>query len=181
MLLNKRVVCIVGRAQSGKSTAAGLMASRAGYRSFSFADPVKRMLLTLGEGYGMEARHLWGTNDEKNEPLDILGGKSARFAMQTLGTEWRDLIDKSLYAKHMLRRIQQSDASRIVVDDMRFEHEYLPMKEAGALIIGIESPRQGTSNGTHASETWDFKSTGMPVIQNDGTLNDLWDKLTAYL
>lgn len=180
-MFNKRVVAIVGRAQSGKSTAAGLMSSRGGYRSFSFADPVKRMLLTLGEGYGMEARHLWGTDADKNEPLDVLGGKSARFAMQTLGTEWRDLIDPELYSKHMVRRIDQSDANRIVIDDMRFQHEYDAMVRGGALIIGIEKPGQGTTNGTHASETWDFKTTGIPVIQNDGTLNDLWDKLAAYL
>ncbi|KAK1583690.1 hypothetical protein Q3G72_026136 [Acer saccharum] len=170
MLINKRVIAVCGRAQSGKSTAAGLMVSRAGYCSLSFADPLKRMLMGMGEGYGLEHRHLWGSDKDKNEPLEIFGGKSARFAMQTLGTEWRNLIDPNLWVNHMLYRLKDTDANRVVIDDMRFEHEYLALKEAGAVFIGIESPFQGTSNATHASEVWDFRTTNMPVIQNEAGL-----------
>lgn len=180
-MLNKKVIAICGRGQSGKSTAAGLLAHKAEYRSFSFADPIKRMLLTFGQGLGMEPRHLFGSDRDKNEPLAILGGKSSRYAMQTLGTEWRELIDKDLWVNHMGHRLRQSDANRIVIDDMRFLHEYEAMKALGVTIVGIESPRQGVANSTHASEQWDFKSTGMPVIQNDGTVNDLWVKLQPYL
>lgn len=177
---NKKVIVICGRGQSGKSTAAGLLAQRAGYRVFSFADPVKRMLLAMGQGLGMEPRHLFGTNDDKNEPLEVLSGKSARFAMQTLGTEWRQLLDMDLWVKHMLMRLKHTDANRVVIDDMRFQHEYEAMLAYGATIVGIESPRQGVTNSTHASEQWDFKSTGMPVIQNDGSLEDLLVKLDVY-
>lgn len=183
MLFKKvKAVAICGRAQSGKTTAARLMVTHADYRTASFADPLKRMLLKgFGDGLGLEPKHLWGSDEDKNMPLEIFGGKSARYAMQTLGTEWRNTIDKDLWVKHMLRRLKTTDAEFIVIDDMRFQHEYEAMVEAGVTIIGIESPFQGTTNGAHASEQWDFKSTGMPVIQNDGTPEELWVKLKAYI
>lgn len=181
MPYNKRVIAICGRAQSGKSTLAEMMEAEAGYEIMSFADPIKNMLMSMGRDLGMFERHLYGSNVDKNEPLEVLGGKSARFAMQTIGTEWRELIDKNLWVNHLHMRLLKTKSNRTVIDDTRFEHEYKHLIDNGVLVIGIERPGQGTSNGTHASETWDFKSTGMPVIQNDGSLTDLWAKVQAYL
>jgi cytidylate kinase len=181
MPYNKRVVAICGRAQSGKSTMAEMMEAEAGYDIMSFADPIKNMLMAMGNGLGMFPRHLYGSNIDKNEPLDVLGGNTARFAMQTLGTEWRELLHKKLWVNHLDMRLRSSKSNRIVVDDTRFQHEYTHLSNNGVLVIGIERPGQGTSNSTHASEQWDFKSTGMPIIQNDGTLEELWVKVQAYL
>jgi hypothetical protein len=207
MPYNKKVVAICGRAQSGKSTLAEMMEAKADYDIMSFADPIKNMLMVMGRDLGMFERHLYGTNESKNEPLDVLGGKSARFAMQTLGTEWRELIDKNLWVNHMDMRLKRSKMNRIVIDDTRFQHEYRHLINNGVLVIGIERPGQGAglkktppqgwsekfqwfknkilnraqAPDAHASEQWDFKSTGMPIIQNDGTLEELWVKVQAYL
>lgn len=176
-MLNKKVVFICGRAQSGKSTIANMLQHGAGYARLSLAGPLKDMLCAMGVPYA----NLHGTEEEKNAPLEILGGKSARYAMQTLGTEWRNMIDTNLWTNALLKQIRNSPANRIVVDDMRMPHEYEAFAKLGATIIGIERPGQGTANSTHASETWDFKSTGMPIIQNDGTLEDMWAKLNPYI
>ena len=177
-MLNKRVIFICGRAQSGKSTLANMFQHGAGYARLSFAGPLKDMLCAMGVPYV----HLHGTEEQKNAPLEILGGKSARYAMQTLGTEWRNMIDQNLWTNALLKQIQNSPANRIVVDDMRMPHEYEAFHKLGAVIIGVERPgQQGTTNSGHASETWDFKTTGMPVFQNDGTLEELWDKIQAYI
>ncbi len=173
---NKKIVAIFGRAQSGKSTAARLLFDR-GFKVMSFAEPLKAMLLVMG----VERQHIYGTDGEKNQPLEILCGHSARKAMQTLGTEWRETLSTNLWTNHLLCRLHDTSSRFIVIDDARFVHEYEMLQSIGAICIGIERPGQGTSNSTHASETWDFKSTGMPVIQNDGTMEELWAKIQRYL
>lgn len=177
-MFNKRVIVLCGRGQSGKSTAARLLVEQdpVNVERMAFADPLKHMLMAMG----VPGQHLYGSNEDKNEKLAILEGHSARHAMQTLGTEWRDTLGKSLWVHNLAMRIQASGTNCIVVEDMRFQHEYEYFKEQGALIIGIERPGQGTSNDTHASETWDFKATGMPVIKNDGSINDLQLKLWSH-
>jgi hypothetical protein len=67
-----------------------------------------------------------------------------------------------------------------IITDCRFENEYNSVKERGGLMIKVERPSSGTDN--HASETgldsitdWDY------VIQNDGTINDLIEKVKAIL
>lgn len=178
-MFNKRVVAICGRAQSGKSTAAKLLMG-ANREILSFADPIKQMLLAMGSQIGLEYRHVYGSDADKNEVLECLGYNTARRAMQTLGTEWREMLHRDLWVRHLDMRIDHSKANVVIVDDMRFEHEYNHLKTGGALIIGIERPGQGTTSPTHASEVWDFRTTGMPVIQNDGTVEELWEKLSKY-
>jgi hypothetical protein len=179
---NRKIIVLCGRAQSGKSTAAKLIKDHLGTYQMAFADPMKKMMKAMGEGLGLEDRHLYGTNADKNEPLEVFMGNTTRYALQTLGTEWRNLLSPQLWTNHLLMRLNHVNPSvMIVIDDMRFAHEYYAMKDLGATIIGIERPGQGASNSTHASETWDFKSTGMPVIQNDGTVEQLWEKLKTYL
>ncbi len=173
---DKKIVAIFGRGQSGKSTLANMLKAE-GFRVMSFAEPLKKMLFAMG----VEHEHLYGTDAQKNEPLEILCGNSARKAMQTLGTEWRETLSRNLWTNHMYGRIYDCSSIAIAIDDARFEHEYMMLKNCGAICIGIERPGQGVANSTHASETWDFKSTGMPVIQNDGTLEELWAKVQVHL
>ena len=68
--------------------------------------------------------------------------------MQTLGTEWRDLIDKNFWVNIWLRAA--TFVPKIVVDDMRFLHESEAVRNIDGKIILIERP--GIGPGTHPSE-----------------------------
>lgn len=67
-----------------------------------------------------------------------------------------------------------------IITDCRFENEYNSIKERKGLMIKVERPGIETQN--HASETgldhitsWDY------VIQNDGTIEDLIEKVREIL
>lgn len=163
----------------GKSTASYIMQAKHGYKVMAFADPVKQMLNVLGVPFN----HLYGSREEKEAPLAVLGGKSARHAMVTLGTEWgRDLIDQNLWVNALERRILGAPDNRIVVEDVRFETEYEMLKRNGALILAIERPGVEANETivNHRSETWDYRQHDIEIISNDGSLEDLAFTLAHY-
>lgn len=120
-----RIIVLVGPKQAGKTTVATELLTEHGCLRFRFADPLKNMLATIG----VPRDCLDGAR--KEEPLDLLCGKTGRHAMQTLGTLWRDSIDRQLWARITVREIEQVVAERrvkgldttAVIDDARFPHE----------------------------------------------------------
>jgi hypothetical protein len=73
---------------------------------------------------GLNNSELYGHLKEKPSPL--LGGKTPRHAMQTLGTEWgRNLISADLWTNAWLVPVQEHLANGrcVVVDDVRFKNE----------------------------------------------------------
>ena len=144
------IIALCGPAGSGKSTLADLLIERHGYTRLSFAAPIREMLRALLKCQGVPTftvnQMLFG--NLKEEPSPYFSGKSPRHAMQTLGTEWRDLIDKELWTSIWIRSSQF--VSKIVVDDMRFLHESDAVRNVDGKIILIERP--GVGPGNHISE-----------------------------
>ena len=101
------IVGITGFKGSGKSTVANVFTQH-GYAYKPFAGPLKAMLMALLLGaevpQELAVRALYG--DLKESPMESLGGRTARHAMQTLGTEWgRDLISPSLWTDAWKRSV----------------------------------------------------------------------------
>src|SRR6516164_7143907 len=111
------VLGLCGLAGSGKTTAAVHLVSQFGYQRIRFADPLKDM---LRYGIGLTDTHIEG--ELKEIPLKALCGKSPRWAMQSLGTQWgRDCIGEQFWVNAWLRRVEESDPDKpIVADDVRF-------------------------------------------------------------
>lgn len=138
-----------GRAGAGKSSAAlQLVADFPQVHRLSFADPLRQMLLALG----LSPADL---SAGKETPHPLLGGKTPRMAMQTLGTEWgRGLIDPGLWlnaAKARAHRVLD-DGGVPVFDDVRFDNEARMIRHLGGLVIGVVRPGQPQLAPAHASE-----------------------------
>jgi len=118
-----RIVALLGASSSGKSLVAQYLVKHHGFTRVRFAQPLKDMLRTLG----LSEDQVDGPQDVRNQPSELLCGKTPRYAMQMLGTEWRDLIGKKLWARITRARIMAlakgRDEIKIVIDDMRFPHE----------------------------------------------------------
>lgn len=118
----------------------------------SLAAPLKAMLRALG----VPEECLTGSLADKERPLDVLCGRSARHAMQTLGTEWGC---ETMHANLWLRTWQEQAVractdhpySLIVVDDVRFENEAAYLRELGAVVVRLFRGSIGYE-GSHASE-----------------------------
>jgi hypothetical protein len=156
------IVCLNGAPGSGKSTAARYLVDTCGFTLHKIATPLKSMLRCLG----LTEEHIEGAL--KEEPTDLLGGKSPRWAMQTLGKEWRDLIHPDLW---LLAWENTRPEGPIVVDDLRYPNEVTWFRERRATILHIHRPGFDLPDTGHEAER-----QRLPVhatITNNGDIQGL--------
>lgn len=156
-----KLIGFTGSAGSGKSTASKALTS-IGWVNVKMAGPLKDMLRAIG----FTEDHIEG--DLKEVPSNMLSGKTPRYAMQTLGTEWgRDIIGPEFWINIAKRRIedQLSKGNSVVVDDVRFQNEADMIRSLGGSIVGIKG--RGGINGSHVSEIGILSDFN---IMNDGSI-----------
>ena len=131
---------------------------------FSFADPIKRMLMTIGVPH----ENLYDPG-KKEQPLDLLGGQSARTVLQRLGTDWgRNMICQDLWLRVAEQDLTHLLADRFVlIDDVRFDNEAALIRKLGGTTIEIVRP--GVVRGVHASERGIDPRLIDRTITNDGS------------
>lgn len=145
-----RIIALVGNAGAGKSTVADYLIESYGYHRVKFAAPLKNMLRAIG----LDDEEIEGSR--KEEPCDLLCGKTPRHAMVTLGTEWgRDMIGAefwtSLWEEEVCAHI--NSGLNVVVDDCRFPNELEVVKRRGGIAWRIVRPdHDGSSLPGHRSE-----------------------------
>lgn len=152
-LPQRTIIAFTGLAGSGKSTAAAHLVNRRGFTRVRFAGPLKAMMAALG----CTPEEIDGS--KKELPCDLLGGKTPRHAMQTIGTEWgRDLISPDLWIRAWQAALAKVPADvPVVVDDCRFPNEADAVIAAGGLVVRIERPGAGTAS-VHASEGYQLRA-----------------------
>lgn len=156
------IIAFCGPAGAGKSAAADRLMHRHGFARVRFAGALKRMMWALG----LDEHHTDG--DLKEMPCDLLAGRTPRFAMQTLGTEWgRDIIAPDLWLRAWRDELDRT-AGPVVVDDVRYLNEAEAVRQAGGRLIRIVG--RGGIAGAHASERLEFAADG--EIDNAGAFDD---------
>lgn len=170
------LIAMTGGKGSGKDTFAKVLIQEFKFVQTRFADPLKNMLRTLLREAGLEPED-YIEGPYKETPLEILGGKSARYAMQTLGTEWRDFIDRKLWTRIWQARVELllKEGHPVIVTDCRFIHEAATIRSMGGLIFRVERPLQHTGD-THISEQEMSLIEADQVILNDSSINQLHTK-----
>ncbi len=142
-----KVVALTGQAGSGKSTLADYLIERHGYVRVKFAGPLKSMCRAIGLGDA----HIEG--DLKEVPCAILQGKTPRFFMQQLGTQFgRDIIGEDFWTGLWSATANDvlNHGGRVVCDDCRFDNEADVVRQVGGVVIQLQG--RGGIAGGHASE-----------------------------
>jgi len=165
----KKLIGIVGYRKVGKSTARDYLVRVHGCVHRPFAGPLKNMLRVLG----LAEAHLDG--GLKEEPCELLMGRTPRYAMQRLGTEWgRDMIHSDLWVETWKREVAKVGAP-VVADDLRFPNEAVALRALGGFVLRLR--RQGRNASDHPSET---ELDGIQpdfTINNNGTPEELYGAL----
>ncbi|MGJ5032368.1 deoxynucleotide monophosphate kinase [Bradyrhizobium sp. HKCCYLS2038] len=170
--MKRTIIAFTGLAGAGKSTAAAHLVKSHGFERVRFAGPLKAMMAALG----CSTTEIDG--DRKELPCELLGGKTPRWAMQTLGTEWgRQLIDSDLWIRAWRTAVDASPVS-VVVDDCRFPNEAEAIRAAGGVLVRIERPGAGTAS-KHESEQHELPA--ITTISNAGSERELFEKLDRFL
>ena len=161
------LIAFTGYAGCGKSTAAKHLVDAHGYTLVKFAGPLKAMMRALGLG----DREIEG--DLKEIPCKLLDGRTPRYAMQTLGTEWgRDLIGPHFWVNVATDIICAvlDQGGKVVIDDLRFDNEAIATRVLGGRIVKVARPGVGAVN-SHSSDNVEIK--WMDMIINDGPVEQL--------
>jgi hypothetical protein len=166
---NPLVVGITGTAGSGKTTVARIMCDRYDFSRVRLAEPIKKMARALGLTHDQVDGPL------KEIPLDELCGKTPRYVMQTLGTEWgRRTIGEDIWVRVAQKEIGRlvSNGVSVVVDDVRFPDEAEMIRKLGGAMVRVENPVI-TQSTAHESERHIFNIEVDYVIVNGGSIADL--------
>lgn len=136
----------------GKTTLANLLEPYE-FEVYSFADPLREMIAVILRAIGYDAHKIMRCFffDLKEVPIPELGGRTPRFLLQTIGTEWgRDLITPEIWTNIMAARLRNGTGP-IVVDDLRFPNEHEMLRRQGAVLVRIDRPGFERS-GDHVSD-----------------------------
>jgi hypothetical protein len=148
-------VALTGSIGSGKSTVAEHLILRWGFQRVRFAHPLKEMISTLLRTQGCTDAYIKRCieGDLKTKPVPELAGRTPRYVMQTLGTEWgRDTIHNELWSTAWMGAAEQAlKKGHVVAEDCRFINEFDTVKAMGGLVWRIS--RDGFKGDGHVSET----------------------------
>lgn len=170
------LIGLTGRARAGKDTVAGILRQHCGFVQLSFAAPMREFICSL---LGWSLQDL---DRGKETPHPLLDGKTPRFAMQTLGTEWgRNTIANDLWVRVCIAAAQRhlAQGTSVVISDVRFDNEASAVAAAGGQVWRIDRPGERIAESAHISEAgtslWNRR------IPNDGTLDDLRARVLAWV
>ncbi len=176
----RNLIGLIGRKGAGKDTAADVLLAM-GYENVKFAGALKDMIrcLLAYQGVDKDTIERMVEGDLKEVETDYLGGKTPRFAMQTLGTEWgRDLIGKDFWATATMRRVKSLLAAlkKVVITDVRFPNEVGAVQTEGGACVGISADWIVATEGEHESEALiddliEALPEGQRIVNRKGTPN----------
>ncbi|MFE3409441.1 hypothetical protein ACFXMT_14225 [Streptomyces mirabilis] len=181
-------IALMGKARSGKDTAAHYLVRRYAFTRLALADPLKEMALKINPyvptGYGITVRLEaliadvgWDyAKDQYAEVRRILQhvGQTVREYQEDF---WLDILSGKVTAAYRWNM-------PVVVTDVRYPNEFAELRRRGFLMVRLERPSAGASSAEaqrHESET---ALNGYPpdvTLPNDGTIDDLNEWLNALV
>ena len=175
------IVGFAGAKGAGKTSAAQVLVNR-GFVRWSFADPIREMLVVFLAAYGIaeaEARVLLSDPYYKESGIPGIG-KTPRCLMQTLGTEWgRKFVGGYVWVGLFGKR-WAANPGLVVVDDVRFDNEADFIRSSGGQVIHIL--RNGlTGLDGHDSESGIRVDGRDMVMDNDFGMERLQVLLNEWL
>ena len=194
------IIGVCGLIGSGKGTVADILVDEHGFQKLSFADSLKDAVSVV---FGWDRAMLEGDTDESRawrecidpwwaERLDM-PGLTPRIVLQKWGTEvCRDSWHRDIWILSIERKLSEMSSTRVVVPDTRFPNEIDMIQRLGGQVWRVKRgqdpfwftryrTRGKEPHSIHPSEWMWAKSEFDRIIHNDGTLNELQDKVVSLV
>ncbi|MFJ2783674.1 MULTISPECIES: hypothetical protein [unclassified Streptomyces] len=186
--MSYRHVALMGRAGSGKDSAAARLVRQHQFVRVAFADPLRDLAVSLDPIVTHEPAGVGSVPVRLSDVLRREGWDRAkrrpevRRTLQRLGQGIRDQ-DETYWLRAALATLDVADrwSLPVVVSDVRYANEASALRDRGALLIRIERPgaSAGGEAARHVSETELDAYPADVTIQNVGTLADLHAQVDA--
>lgn len=173
------LVGLMGAARAGKDTVATALRDAFDYRNTSFAYSLKQAAFaSLERAFPEQYARV------RDEGWDVVKQEDwGRAYLQDFGTAMRDHVDKKVWVNSALdraERIIMNTYRPVTITDVRFQNEVDAIREREGVLIRIERPGVDAVN-SHVSEHEWRATEPDAVIVNDGSLDDLYRKVTETL
>ena len=157
-------IAVSGKAKSGKDTFSKLLEKSLenkinnfnGIRSFSFADPIKKIIKIMFPK--TKNKYLYGPSEYRETviPGAFLNEQplTYRMLLQNIGTEVAQSYKKDIWLDVLdirLKKAEKQKVSLFIITDLRFLHEYNYLRKNDFTIIRVL--RKNINTMTHISET----------------------------
>jgi hypothetical protein len=171
----KVVVGVCGYARAGKDTVASVLVEQHGFVRRGFADALRDDLLILNPLVG-PYRHLVELVDERGWDAAKQEVPEVRRLMQVYGTDVRRSDDDSTWIRRLYAWVDACPHDRVVVPDVRFPNEVQGL----TALVRVTRPDVGPVN-EHVSDNLVGTLPYTHLVSNDGTVDDLYTKVTDVL
>lgn len=179
------LIAFTGYKGSGKDTSAKILIDKYNFTKYAFADPLKECCKNL---FRLNEEQL---NGSLKETIDERWGISPRKIFQILGTnmirdtltdyfpEIKQFLEKKYCIWSYLFKLwyEENKHKNVVITDVRFPDEYDTIINNGGIVIKINKVGANSSNDCHISETNIDNMKSHYTIDNDGTIEELHQKI----
>jgi len=162
------LIGLCGPAGCGKTTIAEWLRDHRGFKIVCFADPLYDAISVI-TGIPVE-----GLKDRAKKEAEIPGlGRSPRFLLQTLGTDWgRDMVNSDIWVQAAMAR--SGDDEDVVMADVRFDNEAAAIQARGGQVFYVVRPGWRClepDQASHSSERGIDIARIAGYIDNSGTVD----------
>lgn len=162
-----KLIGLVGRAGSGKTTAAKHLVENHGFVRYAFADPLKEMLVKAGIC--------------TYEELYVQKTEFSRMMLQKIGTEiFRKQVHPHFWIEKMRQAIEPillaDCGDKFIIDDIRFPEEAMLVTKLGGILVKInrEDFVDATAGTEHDSERFvDLIACDRTITAKSGDIDTL--------
>ncbi|MFD7539559.1 hypothetical protein [Streptomyces sp. NPDC059819] len=174
----------MGRARSGKDTAAARLVQRHAFVRVAFADPLRESAMALDPIVGADASAYGALPIRLSDLVKRYGWERSksefpevRRTLQRLGEAVRE-NDPDYWLRLALDKIRTADrwGIPVVVTDCRYPNEFDALRDAGALLVRVDRPSLDEHQDQTAGHISETALTGYPVdavLTNGGTVAEL--------
>ena len=189
-----KLIGVIGLKRSGKDTISDYLCKNYAFEKYSLAEPLKRGCMEI---FGFTEYQVF---DEGKDIIDPVWGCTPRDILKVMGTEVAqyDLqkyipsfveVGRNIWVRRFeqwyqkrtditneSKVIRKPHINSIVIADVRFKHEAKSVVKMGGEIWRVDRPGMDVGD-FHASEMEIFEIPYKHLITNDGTLEDLYNKI----
>jgi len=154
-----KIICIAGRKQSGKSTAAEAIqeyifkANNLNHDDiiiYNFADSLKKICMNI---FGCTYEQCYGNDEDKNSLVNCYKDQkqlTARELMQYVGTDVFRNLQENVWSNALINSIRIDNPKIAIVADCRFPNEVHSIKQEDGILVKLT---RNIYNSNHPSET----------------------------